>query len=104
MPAVLGLIVGRPCAMLPEMAGSSPAMTTAFCEEDSWTASLLFLLVHREHALRDQEAAKDVHRGEDEREEAEQARPDRAGVVAQELDTHRKQRADHDHRRNRVGH
>ena len=43
--------------------------------------SFLFLLVHREHALRDQEAAEDIHRRENEREEAEDARPDRAGFA-----------------------
>ena len=44
-------------------------------------ASLLFLLVHRQHALGDQEAAEDVDRGEHQRDEAERARPDAALVV-----------------------
>src|SRR5580658_3706518 len=58
------------------MAGSSPAMTTAFCEEkDSRTSSLLFLLVHRQHALGDQEATENIDRGEGQRDEAERARP-----------------------------
>ena len=38
------------------------------------SASFLLPLVHAEHALRDQEAAENVHRGEDERDEAERAR------------------------------
>ena len=46
--------------------------------------SLLFLLVHRQHALGDQEAAEDIDRGEDQRDEAERARPQRAVVVAGE--------------------
>src|SRR5579862_5325035 len=37
--------------------------------------SLGFLLVHRQHALGDQEAAEDVHAGEDQRHEAEAAGP-----------------------------
>src|SRR6202045_2174519 len=37
--------------------------------------SLGFLPVHREHALGDQEATEDVHAGEDQRDEAEAARP-----------------------------
>src|ERR1700690_1912216 len=37
--------------------------------------SLDLLLVHREHALRDQEAAEDIDAGEDQRDEAEAARP-----------------------------
>src|ERR1019366_3480948 len=52
-----------------------PAMTTTyFEEEDAWPSSLLFLLVHRQHALGDQEAAEDVDRGEHQRHEAERAR------------------------------
>jgi len=50
---------------------------------------LFLLLVHREHALRDKEAAEDVHRREVEREEAEQARPDRAAVEFAEFDADR---------------
>jgi hypothetical protein len=37
-------------------------------------APFFFFLVHAEHALGDQEAAEDVDRGEDERDEAERAR------------------------------
>src|SRR6478752_8358402 len=37
--------------------------------------SLGFLLVHRQHALGDQEAAEDVHASENQRDEAEAARP-----------------------------
>ena len=37
----------------------------------SCAALTSLLLVHREHALGDQEAAEDVHRGKDQREEAE---------------------------------
>src|SRR5437762_8260434 len=40
--------------------------------------SLHFLLVHRQHALGDKEAAEDIHTGEDQRDEAEAARPARA--------------------------
>ena len=40
------------------------------------------LLVHRQHALGDQEAAEDVDRGEDQRDEAEDARPERPGAPA----------------------
>src|SRR6202051_2897602 len=60
---------------------------------DIGRSSLLFLLVHREHALRDQEAAEDVHRGEHEGDEAERARPDRAFVVADQRNADREQRA-----------
>src|SRR5436305_6992583 len=42
--------------------------------------SLNFLLVHREHALRDQEAAENIHAGKDQRDEAEPPRP--AGAAA----------------------
>src|SRR5580700_8234384 len=34
-----------------------------------------FLLVHRQHALGDKEAAEDIHAGEDQRDETEAARP-----------------------------
>src|SRR6185436_20630788 len=37
--------------------------------------SLRLLLVHRQHALGDKEAAENVHAGEDQRDEAEAARP-----------------------------
>ena len=70
----------------------------------SLRVSLLFLLVHRQHALGDQEAAEDVHRGEDQRDEAERARPERAIVIGDQRDADREQRADHDHRGDRVGH
>src|ERR1700732_4671451 len=61
-----------------------------------------FLLVHREHALGDQEAAKDVHAGKHQRDEAEPARP--AAAARDHADANRKQRADHDHRGDRVRH
>ena len=61
----------------------------------------ILLLVHRQHALGDEEAAEDIHRGEDQSEEAEdhgerRARRDGAGPD-------RQQRADHDHRGDRIG-
>src|SRR3954465_1180697 len=37
--------------------------------------SLYLLLVHRQHALGDKEAAEDIHAGEDQRDETETARP-----------------------------
>src|SRR3984893_6194492 len=58
--------------------------------------SLGFLLVHREHALGDQEAAKDVHAGKHQRDEAEPARP--AAAARDHADAGREKRADHDHR------
>src|SRR5882724_4361960 len=64
--------------------------------------SLGFLLVHRQHALRDEEAAENVHRREDQCDEAEAARPDAA--AADQRDADREQRADHDHRGDRVRH
>src|SRR3984957_10319832 len=64
--------------------------------------SLGFLLVHREHALGDQEAAKDIHAGKDQRHEAEAPRPGPA--AADHGDADREQRADHDHRGDGVGH
>src|ERR1700676_716205 len=64
--------------------------------------SLGFLLVHREHALGDQEAAEDIHAGKDQRDETEAARPGPA--AADHGDADREQRADHDHRGDRVGH
>src|ERR1700676_5193657 len=75
-------------------------MTTAFCESARRSPDLLF--VHREHALGDQEAAKDIHAGKDQRNEAKAARPDPA--AANHGDADREQRADHDHRGDRVGH
>src|ERR1700675_4374703 len=62
--------------------------------------SLGFLLVHREHALGDQEAAKNVHAGKDQRNEAEAARP--GSTTANHGDADREQRANHNHRRDRV--
>src|SRR5947209_2595190 len=64
--------------------------------------SLGLLLVHRQHALGDKEAAKDIYAGKDQRDEAEAARKTTAG--RDHADTDRQQRADHDHRGNRVGH
>src|SRR3569623_842858 len=43
-----------------------------------WSSPLL--LVHRQHALGDKEAAEDILRGQDQREETEQPRPNRAAV------------------------
>src|ERR1041385_3688711 len=84
------------------IAGSSPAMTTTSFEENSWSSSLLLLLVHCEHALGDQEAAENVDAGKHQRDKAETARP--AGASADECHTDREQCADHDHRGDRVGH
>src|SRR5436190_12269 len=64
--------------------------------------SLHLLLVHRQHALGDKESAENVHAGKDQRDEAKTARPARAGRNHGNAD--RKQRADHDHRGDRVGH
>src|SRR4051794_13306132 len=64
--------------------------------------SLNFLLVHREHALGDKEATENVHRRKNQRDEAETARPD--STAADHCNPDREQRADHDHRRDRVGH
>src|SRR5580704_5896994 len=77
-------------------------MTTAFFEKESWPPSLLFLLVHRQHALRHQKAAENIHGCEDQRDEAEAPRPNPA--AADHLDAHGEQRADHDHRGYRIGH
>src|SRR4051794_24987622 len=49
-------------------------------------ASLFLLLVHRQHALGDQEAAEDVDGGEHQRDEAQRPRPDPALVVGDKLD------------------
>src|SRR5262249_21328880 len=84
------------------IAGSSPAMTPLWSPPAA--SPSLLLLVHGQHALRDQKAAEDVHRGECERDEAEPARPQRAVVTGHELDANGEQRADHDDRRDRVGH
>src|ERR1700739_3061857 len=64
--------------------------------------SLALLLVHREHALGDQEATKDIHAGEGQRDETKAARP--AAAAGNHPHPHREQRADHDHRGDRVGH
>src|SRR3954447_11476829 len=64
--------------------------------------SLGLLLVHRQHALGDKEAAEDIHAGKDERDEAKAARPTRA--ARDHADPDRQQRADHDHRGDRIGH
>src|ERR1700712_3069703 len=79
-----------------------PAMTTAFFEEESWPSSLLFLLVHRQHALRHQKAAENIYRRKDQRDKTKTARPGTAAADQRNAD--RQQRADHDHRRDRVGH
>src|SRR3712207_4448969 len=94
-PSESGTIPGQqrttPCC-------AAPGMTTTFCEEDSWSSSLLFLLVHRQHSLSDQKAAENVDRGEYQRDEAEDARPQRAVGVDGERHADREQRADYDHR------
>src|SRR5437667_12284203 len=64
--------------------------------------SLGLLLVHRQHALGDEEAAEDIHAGEDQRDEAKTPRP--PGSARDHADADREQRADHDHRGDRVGH
>src|SRR4051794_18964881 len=60
------------------------------------------LLVHAQHALGDEEAAKDIHRGKDQGDEPETARP--CPAAADHCDPDGEQRADHDHGRDRVGH
>src|SRR3978361_2145452 len=62
---------------------------------------LLFLLVHREHALGHQKAAKNIHGCENQRDKAEAARP--AGAAAGQWHANREQRTHHDHRGDRVG-
>src|SRR5258708_3668782 len=84
------------------IAGPSPAMTTTLFEKEPWPSSLLFPLVHREHALRHQKAAENIHRCEDQRDEAEAPRP--RSAAADHGDPDREQRTDHDHRGDRVGH
>src|SRR5260370_2873776 len=61
-----------------------------------------FFLVHRAHALGDQEATEDVHTRESQRDEAETPRPDPA--AADHCDADRDQRADPDHPGDRVAH
>src|SRR6185369_4540775 len=64
--------------------------------------SLRLLLVHRQHALGDKEAAEDIHAGEDQRDEAEAARP---AAAARDIgDAAGQQRTDHDHRGDRIRH
>src|SRR4029079_7071871 len=76
------------------MPGIKPGMTVTFCEEKSaWTPSFLLLLIHREHALGDQEAAENVHGCKDQRDEAERPGPQGALVIGNKRDTDRKQRA-----------
>src|ERR1700754_4169210 len=83
MAARLAFIERPPLSSSPRGARRSPG------------CSLGFLLVHRQHALGDEEAAEDVHAGEDQRDEAEAARPSRA--AGDHPDADREQRADHDH-------
>src|SRR6476469_6174354 len=64
--------------------------------------SLGLLPVHPEHALGDKEAAENIHAGKSQRDEAEAARPTAAG--GNRADADREQRADHDHRGDRIGH
>src|SRR5580692_8713249 len=64
--------------------------------------SFRLLLVHREHALGDQEAAENIHARKDQRNETEATRP--AGARGNHPDADGQQRADHDHRGDRVGH
>src|SRR5215831_6766729 len=66
-------------------------------------ARSLLLLIHAEHALRDEEAAKDVNARHDQRDEAEQLGNPAAGRDAVRLDRDGEQRADHDHRRDGIG-
>src|SRR6267154_4328252 len=79
-----------------------PARGMTISIRKSASSSPLFLLVHRQHPLRHQKAAEDIHRCENQRDEAEAARPDPA--AADHGDAHGQQRADHDHRGDRVGH
>src|SRR6267154_2119723 len=64
--------------------------------------SLGLLPVHPEHALGDKEAAENIHAGKSQRDEAEAACPTAAG--GNRADADREQRADNDHRGDRVGH
>src|SRR3954463_432472 len=54
---------------------------------------LLFLLVHRQHALRYQKAAENIHRRKNQRDKAEAARPGAAAADQRHAD--REQCADH---------
>src|SRR3954469_9331515 len=80
----------------------SSAARLAFIGNAPLWPSLLLPLVHREHALGDQEAAEDVYAGEHQRDEAET--PGKAGAAADQRYPDREQRADHDHRGDRIGH
>ena len=64
-------------------------------------AASALLLVHRQHALGDQKAAENVDRGEDERNEADEAGKSRSAI--DRGDSNRQQGADDDDRRNGVG-
>src|SRR5258708_30229668 len=57
--------------------------------------SLGLLLVHRQHALGDKETAEDIHAGEDQRDEAEAARP--AASAGDHAAANPEHRADPDH-------
>src|ERR1700731_3364757 len=82
--------------------GAPPARGMTISIRESPSRSLLFLLVHREHPLRHQKAAENIHRRENQRDEAEAAGPGPA--AADHLDADREQRADHDHGGDRIGH
>src|SRR4051794_30985487 len=62
---------------------------------------LLFLAIHGEHALGDEETAEDIHAGEDEREEAEELGC--PGGAPDGCNRHGDQRADDDDRRDGIG-
>src|SRR6201994_2754303 len=81
-------------------APTSRGMTTS--QKNTRSSSLGFLLVHRQHALGDQEAAEDVHAGKDQRDKAEAAGP--GAARGNHADADGEQRTDHDHRGDRVGH
>src|SRR5437764_955400 len=97
-----GIAPGRP---MPKAAGPArPLRSPARSRAGSLTSSPCRLgrrrfapLIHRKHALRDQEPAEDVDRGEDQRDEAEGLRPPRPAAGAAEPDS--KQRPDDDHAR-----
>ena len=61
--------------------------------------SFLFLLIHAEHALGDEEAAEDIDARHDNRGEAQQLRnPTVGGNAARRFDTDGKKSANYDHR------
>src|SRR5207253_981278 len=80
----------------------SSAARLAFIGSAPLWPSLLLLLVHCEHALGDQEAAENVHTGKHQRDKTKPPRPRAAGADHRHAD--RQQRADHDDRRDRIGH